>query len=100
MLPQFQSKDRDFTLMQNSWAAQIQPVLDFPINSGIILKSVSLTAGTNTINHMLDRTLQGWFVVRQRDLASIYDAQDSNKIPNKTLVLVSTANVTIDLIVF
>ena len=71
-----------------------------PLLNNNILTSVSLASGSNTINHKLNRKLQGWMIVRQRASASIYDTQDSNTDPNNTLVLVSSAAVTVDLLVF
>lgn len=82
------------------WASQLDPMLANPSNNASILKSVSLAAGSNTVNHLLGRPLQGWRIVRQRALASVYDTQDSNPTPALTLSLVSSAAVTVDLEVF
>ena len=49
---------------------------------------------------MLQRPLQGWYIVRQRALASIYDTQDSNQNPSLTLNLTSNAVVSVDIAVF
>jgi hypothetical protein len=100
LLPQFQSDDRTFQMMQNQWAAQINPILANPSNNSLILKDISLVTGSNTINHKLGRKLQGWKIVRQRAAASLYDTQDSNQLADRTLVLVSSANVVVDLEVF
>lgn len=86
--------------MQNNWAKLIEPFLSNPPNQCSVLKSVSLLTGTNTINHKLGRKLQGWKVVRQRAAASLYDNQDSNQKPELTLILIASANVTVDLEVF
>lgn len=99
-LPQFQSDDRNFQLMQNSWGAIINPIVNNPANLSLLLKNVSLANGTTTINHLLGRKLQGWKVIRQRASASIYDSQDANQYPELTLVLVSSAVVVVDLEVF
>ncbi len=86
--------------MQTSWTAQLNPLLANPTSSNSILKSVSLVTGSNTINHLLGRKLQGWSLTRQRAAASIYDDQDNNQSPELTLVLISNAPVVIDLEVF
>ena len=86
--------------MQTKWASILNPLLGNPVNNGSILKNVSLKSGSNTINTMLGRPLQGWSVVRQRGAAEIYDDQDANQSPNLTLVLVSNAAVSVDLLVF
>lgn len=100
MLTQFQSGDRVFQMMQNSWASDLNPLLANPALQSIILKNVSLVTGSNVINHLLQRNLQGWKIVRQRAAASIYDNQDTNQASQLTLVLVSSANVSVDLEVF
>jgi hypothetical protein len=70
------------------------------LTSGTILNSIALKSGSNTINHKLGKTLTGWFIVRQRASATIYDQQDSNKTPTQTLSLNSSADVTVDIYVF
>ena len=97
-LPIFQDPNRNLMMMQTQWASQLNPVLAIP--SITILKNVSLKVGANVINHMLQRPLQGWYIVRQRALASIYDTQDSNQNPSLTLNLTSNAVVSVDIAVF
>lgn len=99
-LPVFKDHNTNFMLMQNQWSRQLNPVLANPITNASILKGVALKTGTNTVNTLLGAPLQGWSIVRQRGLASVYDEQDSNPRPNLTLVLVSSADVVVDLMVF
>lgn len=99
-LPIFQTSVKELSLMETSWASQINPILANPINQANILKNVVLINGTTTVNHLLGRNLQGWFIVGQNALASIHDAQATNQTPNLTLVLISNAAVTINLAVF
>lgn len=96
MLPQRLPLDR----MQVAWAQQLDPIIINPIINNLILKNVSLIAGTNVINHLLGRNLQGWNPTRVRAAATIYDLQDSNQTPQLTLVLVASAPVVVDLSVF
>lgn len=101
-LPQFQNDDRAFQLMQSSWASQLDPMLLNPLNRVTILKNVSLLSASNpnVVNHLLQRNLQGWFVIRQRASAIVWDSQDSNQTPSLTLNLRASADVTVDLAVF
>ena len=99
-LPIYKSEDNSLTLLQTAWATQLNPVLGLPQSSGVILKSISLTAGDNTIDHRLGRDLQGWQLIRIRAAATIYDKQDSNQLKSRTLVLNSSAPVVVDLFVF
>lgn len=99
-LPKFKTDDEALSLLQTQWSSQINPVLNLPINNSIILSNVSLTAGSNTINHLLSRNLQGWIVIRQTGNANIWDNQNTNPIPDKTLILQSTSGISVDLMVF
>lgn len=99
-LPQFQNNDKDFQLMQNKWASILNPVIANPVNSNNILKNVKLGSGLNTIDHLLQRPLQGWIIVRQRGAATFYDQQDSNQSPQLTLKLNSSAAVSVDILVY
>ena len=99
-LPIFKDDNTNLMLMQNSWSSQLNPVLANPMTDASILTNVSLTTGSNTINHKLGTKLQGWSIVRKRAAADIYDNQDSNQMPTLTLILVSSANVSVDIMVF
>lgn len=96
MLP----KKLDWSIAQDRWASQLNPLLANPANNSIILPDVLLANGTTIVNHRLGRKLQGWKIVRQRGAASIYDQQDSNQTPDLTLVLVSNAAISVNLEVF
>lgn len=88
---------RDFSLLQTTWAAQINPVLAQPLNSGVILRSVPLLMGSNVINHLLGRMLQGWFLVDVDAAVTVYRSAPKNAL---TLTLTSSAAATADLFIF
>lgn len=96
MLP----KKQPWEMAQTTWATQIDPIIANPTINNLVLKNVSLVAGSNTINHRLGRALQGWNSVRIRAAATLYDQQDTNQTPQLTLVLVASAPVVVDLVVF
>jgi hypothetical protein len=87
--------------MQSKWKSILDPFIS---KSGLqvsILQNQVLTTGANTINHKLGRNLQGWYPVRFHGAwAQIYDTQDQNQMPSLTLALNSSADVTVDLVVF
>lgn len=99
-LPKFPTTDQPLSLLQTQWAQRLNPVLALPLLAQNTLKNVSLLTGTNNINHMLGRPLQGWFLIRKRADASIYDDQDNNSSPQRTLILVTDADVSVDIVVF
>ncbi len=96
-LTQFQSDDRNFQLMQNSWASSLNPVLSNPIVNGFVLPNLVLVTGANTINHRLGRMMQGWIVTDQNGAATVYRSAPLN---NLTLTLTASAGITVSLYVF
>lgn len=99
-LPVFATAVRELSMLQTSWASQLNPLLADPFLQGVLLSSVSLASGTNTINTTLGRAPKGWVLTRVRANATIYDTQDSNKNPSQTLLLTASAPVVVDLYVF
>ncbi len=85
---------------ENTWATIIEPFLNNPPNNSLILPNISLTAGSNVINHRLGRKLSGWKTTRVRANVTLYDTQDDNQTPQLTLVLVASAPAVIDVEVF
>lgn len=67
------------------------------IINGVLIQGVKLKSGSNEIPHTLNRNLLGYVVCRQRGQAQIWDSQDSNKRKGISLILNSTADVTVDL---
>lgn len=99
-IPKVQTNNREINQIQSNIVGQLNAVGNGLFSSGIILTSQVLKTGTNTINHKLEKPLTGWFVVRQKSAASIYDNQDNNKTPARNLILISSADVTVDIFVF
>lgn len=95
-LPQRLSWDMASTL----WATILGPLVANPVLQGIILQNVELSAGVNVINHKLGRKLQGWYPVRVRAAAIFFDTQDTNRFPELTLQLTSSADCVVDIYCF
>lgn len=89
-----------FSNLNVNWGTALNNVLDNEILYGNVLTNQALTTGSNTINHGLGRVLIGWWLVRIRALATVYDTQDSNPTPASTLLLTTSADVTVDIYVF
>lgn len=100
VLPIYKTNNKDIQTLQTNWSQQLNPVISQPFNQGLILKRVNLLMGINQVNHLLGRKLQGWSIVRQRDPARFYDLQDDNQTPQLTLSLVSSADASVDILVF
>ena len=100
LLPKVQTADRNTNQLQDNIAQMLRPFITNPVCQGNIVSGVNLVIGSNTINHGLDRTLQGWIITGVNGIANIYDKQASNSQPTKTLILVSDAAVKINLYCF
>lgn len=98
-LPKFQSNDQALQQLQSRWSSILDPIIDLPINSAVILRNVVLSSSA-VISHTLGRRLQGWVVIRQRGDATIYDRQDVNPNPDKTLLLTASSGISVDLLCF
>jgi len=99
-IPSVNTSDPVINRVQDNLLAGLKAIGQSPILGGSLLTGVILASGDNTIRHGLGSVLSGWMVVRQRGAATLYDKQDSNTIPASTLVLNSSAAVTVDLYVF
>lgn len=71
------------------------------ILQGRLVTGIAIVTGTpKVISHKLGKKLQGWIVCRQSASAIIWDSQAASTTTALTLVLNSSANVTVDLWVF
>lgn len=101
LLPIFQDDNKNFMLMQTSWASSLNPVIQSALSNGNIVKNIKLVSGTNVINHLLGRAPQGYFPVRfQSSATSFYDTQSTNSQAILTLILVAAGSATVDLFIF
>ncbi len=88
----------DWQKVETIWKSRLDPLLANPLNSVVILSGVNLNVGANTINHLLGRTQQGWFITDMYGaFADIYRSAPFN---NKTLTLTSSAATTVSIGVF
>lgn len=100
-IPFQQTDDRQLNQFQQALRSALQPITSLPSSQSTILTKVTLTTGNpNTINTGLGYPLSGWYIIRQRAEASIWDTQDTNTNPSQTLLLNTSANVTVDIVVF
>lgn len=98
-LPIFNTQDSTLSMMQVKWASQLNPLLSNTLNKAYILKNVPLAIGDNVINHLQGEALNGYIVVGMNGgYSQIYDIPSPQ--PKLTLILNSSAVVTISLAVF
>lgn len=97
MLPQIQTDDKSLMLLQTKWKSELDPLIQDPQASGNFLQNISLINGATTINHLLGRQMQGWYLTDVSGAATIYRNLPMNAL---TLTLTSNAAVTVNLFVF
>ena len=99
-LQRIQTQDRVLNMIQDNVSNILDPYSSKDIVQGQILQKIVLQSGTNNVAHKLDRTLIGWFIIRQRSAGTVYDTQDTNPESGLFLRLVASANMTVDIYVF
>lgn len=82
---------------QNNIIKSLQPITSNPLVQGIILQDIQLVAGSNTVNHKLNRVMQGWSIVDIQAAATIYRTEAFNA---TSLTLNVSASCTVNLYVF
>lgn len=92
---------REVEKLQQNIENAINPIINKQIIDGILLKKVCLQPGiSNEVKHSLGRVPLGWLVVRKRADSNIWDVQDFNRNPSRTLSLACSHAVTVDLWIF
>lgn len=93
--------DVNIMRIQDNIESAIAPVLRNVILNSVLLKDIELTASVaNEISHKLAQNLTGWVLIRNRANAVVWDEQDTNKNAKRTLILQTSANTVVDLLVF
>lgn len=95
-----QTENREVNQLQNNIGLAVDPVLQNKIVDGSLVQNVVLATGSNVVNHLLGRNLIGWIITRRNGVATVYDTQSTNPIPNKTLLLTASAGLTVDIYCF
>lgn len=94
-------KDKETKQLQENINNVLTPVLNCPLIDGVLVKDICLQAGvSNEISHKLGRKPIGWLVVRQRRDSRIWDLQDTNPQPSKSLSIACSHDVQIDIWIF
>lgn len=100
-LERVRTSDPDLRAVQDNVAAVVRDIGGRALLDGLLLDGVEVTTGAPvTVNHGLGRDLIGWVVVRKSATADVWDSQSTNRMPARSLVLNSSANVTLSIWVF
>lgn len=91
--------DDDLRLVQDAVSFVFQDILPKVILDGRLISNVSLN-GTLSIDHNLGRPLQGYMIVLKDSNATVWDQQSTNTLKGRTLILTSSAQVTLSVWVF
>lgn len=85
-------------LAQTKWASTINPILALPILNGNLIKDINLTMSIpQSVNHLLGRMPQGWFLTDNTANAVIHRSADFTQY---SITLTSNADTTISIWVF
>ena len=92
--------DDDINRIQDNIDAVLRPLQASAIGQGNLLTGVALINGSTEVEHKLGRELIGWIIVQQNANAPVWDRQSTNVKKSRTLVLNSTASMSVTLWVF
>lgn len=106
----FHTDNVPHSMQQTAWAQSLNPILKVPLLYGVTfnttptnasIKGLALVSGANTIYHNLGRPVQGWLITRfHGGWAQIFDTQDTNANAARTLLLTTSAAVTVSIYIF
>lgn len=95
------TKNDDVQQLQDAVAVVLQDIRSRTLLDGRLVEDVVLAAAQiNVVNHLLDRPVRGYHVVRASASANVWDTQDANVTPARSLHLWTSAAVTVSLWVF
>lgn len=84
-------------LAQNRWATDLNPIIKNVLIQGKLISNISITIGSNQINHLLSKQQTGYFITDINGPAIIYRSLPLN---DKTLTLTSNANCIVSIWMF
>jgi len=94
-------KDSDLNRVQSNVDASLKTIETLPWMGGVIIDGVLLVSGVdNRVDHGLGRDPTGFIVLDKQATCDIWRSTTSNSLASLTLLLRSSANVTIKLWVF
>lgn len=87
----------DVTRLLGQWRDALTRALRLPpvARDGLLLTGIDLTTTPTAVNHGLGSTPSGWLVVRSQGAAAASVAETAST--SRTLTLVASASVTVDL---
>lgn len=85
-------------LANPKWASQLNPILAIPMLSGVAITDIGLSANVpRTINHLLQRNPQGWFLIDNTADTAVWRTKAFN---NTTITLEASADTIISFWIF
>ena len=92
-------REPDTTSLQRNTYEWTEQLSKNPLLSGVLLEGITMTTGTNSIEHKLGRPVRGFLVVNQSSNSNFW-VDPSNQTLESILVLSSSANSTISIYIF
>lgn len=94
-------KDREVAKLQDNLEQALNPVLASPIIDGVLIRDICMTPGSsNEVLHRLGRKPIGYLITRKRQDSRIWDLQETNPSPQRTLSLACSHSCQVDVWIF
>lgn len=95
------AESREVNQLQENIEQFVKPIQNCPLIDGVLVRDICLVAGeVNEIKHKLGRKPIGWLITRKRADSRIWDLQDTNPTPGKTLSIACSHACQIDIWIF
>lgn len=95
------TQNDDVQQLQDAVGVVLQDLRGRTLIDGRLVEGVVLAAAQiNVVDHLLNRPVRGYIVVRASASANVWDTQDKNVTPSRSLHLWTSAAVTVTLWVF
>ena len=100
-LKKVDAPSRELKQLQENIEQFVKPIQNCPIIDGVLIRDLCLEAGvSNEVRHKLGRKPIGWIITRKRQDSRIWDLNDTNTTPSKTLSIACSHACQVDIWIF
>ena len=97
---QIWSPNEEVTRLQSHIKTTLNPLLELPIQDGILIKGLSIETTDTRVNHGLGREYEGFIITRLQSNAVIYESSTTNDDKNLFILLKGSGAATADIYFF
>ena len=97
---QIWSPNEEVTRLQSHIKTALNPLLELPIQDGILIKDLSIETTDTRVNHGLGRQFEGFILTKLNANAVVYESTTANPSKDRYILLKAGSAVTADIYFF